>query len=276
MSQRLFKRRVAVTIGNASSSEAVRHDRLRVIFQVEKTSESNANTAKISVFNMSDRGRALAEKEKSFVLLEAGYGDRIEQLFYGDITRAYISHQGPDWVTTVECGEASNALRSVHIDKSYAPGTDLKQVVKDVAQGFVDQGKVVIGSLLGVKSQKSQSGLALSGPGQTILDDLAAKLGLEWSIQGNALQVLPRDKDLGLQAVLLSSATGLIGSPVRRELEGGQGVEFSALIQPQLLPGRLVRIESRHVTGLYKIRSVSFAGDTHGQPFYASGKAVAL
>jgi len=272
---RLWQRSVAITLANKETNEAVQFNGLRVIFQVEKTSESNANTAKISVFNLSARGRALAEKKKAVVILEVGYGGQLTQLFYGDITRAYISRQGPDWVTTVECGDGSEALRSVHIDKSYAPGTDLKQVIKDVAQSFVDQGKVVMGSLLGIQSEKTQTGLSLSGGSQKHLDDLAARQGLEWSIQDNTLQMMPKDGDSGLEAVLLTPQTGLIGSPIKREVAGGLGVEFKALIQPKLVPGRMVRIGSREVDGVYKLQAVTFAGDTHGQAFYAQGKAVA-
>lgn len=274
--ERLWNRYVAVTLGSKETAEAVKFTGLRVIFQVEKNLESNPNTAKISVYNLSAQARALAEKEKAVVILDVGYGENIEQLFYGDITRAYISRQGPDRVTTIECGDGSNALRSVHIDMSYAPGTDLKQVIKDVAQSFVDQGKVVMGSLLGIESEKAQTGIALSGSSKRIMDNLTTKQGLEWSIQDNTLQILPTDEDSGLQAVLLTPETGLIGSPVKREIQDGPGIEFKALIQPRLVPGRLVKITSREVDGLYKLRSVSFAGDTHGQAFYAGGKAVQI
>jgi hypothetical protein len=272
----LWDRYAALTLGSKDSGQAARFEALKVVFQVEKTSESNANTAKISIFNMSDEGRALAEAAKAFVLLEAGYRDNFGQLFIGDITRAYISRQGPDWVTTVECGDGAEALRSTHIDKSYAPDTDYQDIIKDVAQSFVDQGKVVIGSLLGLKSEKSQTGLSVSGNSKAVLDDLAQKQGLEWSIQDESVQILPKDKDSGRQAVLLTPQTGLIGSPIRREVEGGAGVEFTALIQVALSPGRLVQIESRQVSGIFKLRQVSFAGDTHGQSWYANGKAVAL
>ena len=274
--ERLWQRNIAVTYGSKETGEAVRFTGLRVIFQVEKNSESTANTAKISVFNLGARGRALAEKKKAVVLLQVGYGEQLAQLFYGDITRAYISRQGPDWVTTVECGDGSDALRSVHIDKSYAPGVDLKQVMRDVIQSFVDEGKVVVGSLLGLKSEKAQTGIAISGSSKEVLDDLAAKQNLEWSIQDNTLQVLPVDKDSGLSAVLLTPETGLIGSPVKREIDGGIGIEFKALIQPQLVPGRLVKVKSREIDGVYKLRAVAFAGDSHGQAFYANAKAVAL
>ena len=271
-----FDRYAAVTLGGRSSGRAVRYEGLRVVFQVEKSSESNANTAKVSVFNLSVEGRALAEEEKAFLLLEAGYRGRFGQLFVGDITRAYISRQGPDWVTTVECGDGSRALRSTHIDKSYAPGTDYADIFKDVVRSFVDQGKVGIGSMLGVKSEKAQTGLSLSGNSKAVLDDLTEKQGLEWSIQDETVQVLPKNAHIGRQAVLLTPDTGLIGSPIRREVDGGAGVEFRTLLIPALLPGRMTKIESRQINGFFKLRQVNFSGDTHGQSWYADGKAVAL
>lgn len=273
----LFDRYAAVTLGNKETGQGKKYEGLRVIFQVEKNSESNANTAKVSIYNLSEAGSALAEDEHATVLLEVGYDTRIEQLFQGDVSRAYISRQGADWVTTVECGDGADALRSTHIDKSYAPGVNYNDVINDVVQSFVDQGKVVIGSLLGVKSEKAQTGIAVSGSSKAVLDDLAARQGLEWYIEGNALYMLEHGADAGLQAVSLTSETGLIGSPIRREVDGGMGVEFKSLILPQLVPGRLIRIESRRIDGaFYKLRSVGFAGDTHGNAWYATGKAVAL
>jgi hypothetical protein len=271
-----WDRYAAVTLGGKDSGRAEKFEELRIIFQVEKTSESNANTAKISVYNLSSKGRALVEEKKAFVLLEAGYRNSFAQLFIGDITRAYITRQGPDWVTTAECGDGALALRSTHVDKSYAPGTDYMDIIKDVAQSFVDQGRVVIGSLLGVKSEKTQSGLSVSGSSQKVLDELTGKQDLEWFIQDNTLQMMPKDSGSGLEAVLLTPQTGLIGTPIKREVDGGAGVEFKALLQPELVPGRMVKIESRQVNGFFKLRQVAFAGDTHGQPWYAGAKAVAL
>lgn len=272
----LWGRYAAVTLGNRVSGRAIKYDRLKIVFQVDKTSESNANTAKISIYNLSAEGRARAEEEKAFVLLEAGYETGFGQIFAGDVTRAYISRQGADWVVTVECGDGAEALRSAHVDKSYAPGTDYQNIIRDVAQSLVDQGKIVIGSILGTRSEKTQTGLSVSGQSQAVLDDLTKKQGLEWSIQDETLQILPRDKDIGRTAVLLTPDTGLIGSPIRREVEGGAGVEFKALLVPDIFPGRLVRIESRQLDGLFKVRKAAYSGDTHGQNWYVSGTGVAL
>ncbi len=268
--QQLWRRNIALTLGVKDTDEAVKITDLRIIFQVEKNSESNPNTAKISVYNISPETRSIAEKEGAVALLEVGYQDNLEQLFYGDITKSYISRQGSDWVTTVECGDGDQALRSTHIDKSYAPGTDLKTVIADTVKSFKDQGQVIIGSLLGVKSEKAQNGLAATGSSKDILDKLAEKMGLEWSVQDNILQVVPKDSDLGDDAVLLTPETGLIGTPVIREKEG---IEFTALIQTtRFMPGRLVTIQSSLVNGSYKIKSVNFAGDSHGPAFYATGQ----
>ncbi|BBO74393.1 hypothetical protein DSCW_18100 [Desulfosarcina widdelii] len=280
MSDRLFERNSAVTLGSRKSGEALKITGLRTVFQIEKNSESFPNTAKITLYNLSKNSRAMVSKEDAFVMLEAGYGDRLETLYVGDVARAYVSRQGADWVTTIECGDGRNAIRRVHVDRSYAAGTDMKAIMQDVAKSFVEQGKVALGSMIGIESKKTERGDVLSEMSKDAMDRLTKNQGLEWSIQNNTLQVLPKNQALPAEAVLLTPATGLVGVPVLRDVnEGTAGIEFTALILPGIAPGRLVKIQcdqNQSVNGLYKLEAVDFVGDTHGQSWYAEGVAVTL
>jgi len=276
----LFGRNIAVTIGSRDTGQATKLSDLRAIFQVEKNAESFPNTAKISIYNLASSSRALVRAVDPFIMLEVGYKDRLSILYVGDVARAYISRQGPDWVTTAECGDGRNAIRRVHVDRSYAAGIDYKTIITDVARSLVDEGKVVLGSMLGIESKKASRGDVISGMGKDEMDRLTENQGLEWSIQNNTLQVVPKDTALPDAAVLLSPKTGLVGVPVLRDTSDGKsGVEFRALIIPGIAPGRLVQIaceQNQTVNGRYKIESVSFSGDTHGQAWYANGVAVAI
>ncbi len=280
MSRVLFDRSVAVTIGSRKTGDAKKFIGLRTIFQVEKTSESFPNTAKISIYNLAESSRALVRATDPFVMLEVGYGGDLSILYVGDISRAYISRQGPDWVTTAECGDGLNAIRRVSVDKSYAAGTDYKTIIRDVAKTLVDEGKVALGSLLGIESKIARRGDVVSGASKDELDRLTENQGLEWSIQNNTLQVNPKDQALADDAILLTPETGLVDVPVLRDTKYEKtGVEFQCLIVPKIAPGRLVRIrceQNKTVNGFYKVESVNFSGDTHGQAWNANGTAVAI
>jgi hypothetical protein len=109
------------------------------------------------------------------------------------------------------------------------------------------------------------TGLVLSGGSKDILDSLTKTVGLEWSIQDGELQFLEGGKGTLETAFDVSPGTGLVGSPgkVKSSTPTGPqgGIEFSMLLQPKLRPGRLVKISSVGVSGVYRATKISHEGD---------------
>ena len=60
---------------------------------------------------------------------------------------------------------------------------------------------------------------------------------------------------------LISAASGLIGTPQ----VGEQGfVTLTSQIQPNLTPGYSFRLESRLITGFYRVEKATYRGDSWG------------
>jgi len=288
----LWNRSAAVSFGpRGKKNEGVKISGLRISFEVTKTSESTPNTAKISIYNLSPAHRALLETEEDLgVILEAGYGGNLEELFAGDIRRAVtqqqtvvnkpesltviIVNQGPDRVTTIEAASGQIAVDTVNFDKSYAAGQSTISILSDVIKSL---GSVDIQDALNflksgsVTDKIAQAGMALSGMATRHIDKLVDVLDLEWSIQDNSLQILPKGKQTMEEAVLLTPETGLIGSPVWKK----GGIEFTALINPKVRPGRAVAItiEEKQYTGFFRVWRADFSGDTHEQNWYVKAEA---
>ena len=262
----LWRRKASVTFG-VKGEEGIKVTDLRIAFDIEKTSESNANTAKVTIYNLNENNRDLLKnKENLFIILDVGYlnGD-IDQLLIADISRSSTKRQGSDFITVIECEDGGQALTEARVDKSYAPGTNLKSVTSDVVNSFVDAGQVAIGTLSRVKDEIAQNGITVSGVSKVIMDDLVEKQDLEWSIQDNEVQVMEPLQDTGEEIVFLTPDTGLIGSPILRE----KGIEFKALIQStKIRPGRAVNLESRQFKGLYRVNKARYQGDTHDKTWY--------
>ncbi len=53
----------------------------------------------------------------------------------------------------------------------------------------------------------------------------------------------------------------LIESPTKLP-EGG--IQFKGMLDPSIRVGCVVKVESRRITGFYKVASVSFQGDNYG------------
>jgi len=235
---------------------------LRVSFSVAKTSESNSNVARISVYNLNPDSRALMETQPLSVILEVGYrqieaNEFLEILAVGDVKRGKVKHerQGADWVTTLEIGDGEIALQEKIYNKAFEPGASLRKIMSDVAGSF---GKPVA-KIIGLEDKTYNSSQTFSGSSKDVLDNLTKEAGLEWSIQDDEVQILKPDGNTTDEVIVLNSATGLLNSPVKRE----QGVEFKALINPSIRPGRRVKIESRDLEGVYRVRKATFNGDTH-------------
>ena len=274
----LWDRSAAVTLG-PKIGQRTKINNLRIAFEIEKTSENNANTAKISIYNMSQKTwNDFITATDRVILLEAGYGNNLDTLFYGDVPQkakcSYL-YSGTDTIAMIEPGDGLLSLIDGKLEKSYEENFSIKLIIKDVLKSFQDAGGVVIEKALeyiksgNVPDKKAQAGFVASGSAKTIMDKFMSSLGLEWSIQDNEVQIIPINGNTEEEVIFLTPQTGLIGSPIKRE----EGLEFTALIQTKIKPGQLVLIESRDINGTYRVRKAKFIGDTHDQPWYVTAEA---
>jgi len=266
----LFDRYCGLTIGRPGR-EGTLFENLRITFQIVKTSDSNSNTAKISIYNLNDNSIGLIEEENQEAILEAGYngtrapiqGNVFEEKLIGIVAKGDIKNvttvkQGVDRITTFETGDGEDALTNATLDKSYPPGISTAQIVDEVKNTL----GVVKGTIKGVIDQVFNNGLSVSGKAKDTMDEITEKMGAEWSIQDGELQVLPRDGSTNEEAIFLTPDTGLIGAPTRKVGKDKKAaVEFMSLLNPKMRPGRRVKIESFSLSGVFTIRKVTMTGD---------------
>lgn len=270
----IFNRSAELIIGQPGQ-EGRDFSGLRIQFQIEKTSESNSNTSRITIFNLNRENRAFVEQENLDAFLSAGYTPQgqeslVEAIFQGDIKKGKVENKlsGSDWQTTFEVGDGERALVETKFNKSFAKGANLEAVIGEVAESF----EKPISTIKGIKNKVFKNGLTLSGSSKDIMDQLSAEAEVEFSIQDDEVVVLPANEDDGEESQFISRDTGLIGSPIKRE----KGIEFVSALNPKLRPGRKVRIESKFINGDFRIRKVVHDGDTHEGPWQSKCEAVNL
>lgn len=240
----------------------------RIKFKIIKTSDSKPNKSNVQIYNLSKESRTLAEKKGLVFLLSAGYETTQETLFSGDVARIITELDGPDYVTTFEAGDGEKAFQTARLEKSFQEGADVKDVFSEIISSL---GKT-IKDITSIKSQKLNNGIALTGLSRTHMDELTKRYGLEWSIQDGGIQVLEKNKSTKEVAIVLNSNSGLVGVPKKKE-DGS--IDLVSLLQPQIKPGRTIRVESRFVNGDFVCRKVTHTGDTHGQDWYSQIEAIA-
>lgn len=252
----------------------------RIAFDVEKTSGSESNKAKITLWNMSATTRAQLEKDDLFITLKAGYATHVGIIFAGYITRTETVKQGADILTYLHCADGIKDIQEARISKTWKAGTPKGVVLTDILKTFkrCAFGDVQSLSLTDVLT----SDFSVSGLSAKVMKEFEREYPFEFSIQDNSIQLLDYNIP-STKAVVLTPKTGLIGSPAKVTLEGDKrtkeqkdGVRFQALLIPALEIGAQAAITSDNVTGSYKLRQVNYSGDTHGQNWYADCEGVSL
>jgi hypothetical protein len=253
---------------------------LRFTFKIEKTAEPSPNKASIEIYNLNEDSIKLLQTKGCQIILEAGYGGILskdppisETIFKGDVIKCKTDKHGPDYVTLIENGDGIAAYQTSNFQGSFAPGTGVAGIVDSVINSFTGLAK---GEVSGVDGEVL-NGATFSGASRDIMDQISGKTNTEWSVQDGLVLMLPINSATSEPAVLLQSVgvdsngdpinTGLIGSPTRSGFSNSKekkysGIEFTALLQPGLKPGRRVRIDAKFVKGDFIIRKVTHIGDT--------------
>lgn len=270
MANLLYDRKIELTIGKRGQQGFLYRD-LRVSFKVEKTLESAPNKGEVKVYNLTKDNRSKAEQTGNVLVLRAGYGSELETIFTGDVAKAKTELDGVDYVTAFELGDGEQFFKTSKVDLSFAKGIDLKEAITSV----FSQVGAVIGDITGLKNEKLQSPLVLSGNVRKHLDDIADRQGFEWSIQDDKVQIIGKGKSTLEEAVLISPSTGLIGIPKNRVGKDNtdQGIEFDCLLNGKIKAGRRIVMSSKLFQGTYRIEKVTFIGDNFGKEFYCRCEA---
>lgn len=264
------KIRVESTSGSAA---------LRIAFDVQrkhKVASAEPNTVKVQIWNMNEAHRSALEALEDGVelRLEVGYQKKIGQIFFGTLSRVSSQHTGKDWITEITGGDGKIKLRAATINRSFAAGAPLI----DVVTAFVDALELKKGSLDLTATELGQRALShgttFSGPVAEEMSAFCRSEGFVWSIQDGEFTLSRLDEPVpDTRGPRIAPDTGLIGAP---RIDSKGRVIGVALIQPDLVPGVPFRLESSRVTGDFVAEVTKHSGDSIGKEWFVefAGKAI--
>lgn len=269
-----FRRLVRVTVGTLRVSSP-----LHITFDVER-SLAGRGKAKVEIANLTRSHQAEIEAAAGEQLIvEAGYEDErgLEMIFSGRVARSRHGSSGPtrgtrgdglDSVTFVEGTDGGIEMRERRVSASFAAGVQVATVVRRCAAALGLAEGNLEDALAGAGAPTLPGGTVLTGSASGELTRILGSFGLRWTSQLGALQVLAPGAALSVEAVRLTPSTGLVG-----EAEpGARGrCRVTALLTPDLAPGRPVLLESRRATGRYLVRTARYEGSSTDGPFYVHG-----
>lgn len=228
---------------------------LRVAFSVSRGISGSPNTFEIKLWNLSANHRNSVGKELDGIVLAAGYfppegGDNVGIIAKGRVRDVQHERDGPDIITTLSCGDGDKGYRKATISKTIPKGTSIPDVVEEIYKEFqkqgIDRGEWKFPD--NIRTLKRP--YSMCGGCARELNTLGRGNKFYWSIQNEVMEIIPSDGHLPGQ-VLISPTTGMVGTPTITD----NGVKVKALLNPEIRPNRLVKVES-------EVLQMNGAGDT--------------
>lgn len=283
----LYDRRAAVIVNDLRfeadrNVEGSRVRGFRILFRVNRSIDSKANTAEAQIANLSADSQGRIQIRRPQFSIEAGYRETSAVLFQGEAVEIQTVKQPTGFLTTIKAADGYSATRQ-RVNEALPPGATVAQAIEAVAKSIgVSADRALARARAGDFDGaigRFLNGITLSGRTRDEMDKLAKSAGFQWSIQnGELLMQLPNE---GSQesAVLLSPSTGLIGSPERvidEKRKSAVIIRARSLLQPKIRPGRLIEVESSQISGVFKTEKVSHSGDSAGGEYQSEIEAIEL
>ena len=167
-----------------------------------------------------------------------------------------------------------------------APGRTVKDVAEDIRKAIPGVSRSVFnGTNL---SNPIIYGYPLQGTPKDMLNELSEKYSLDWQIDDGVLYL--HDNDRGnserfQDAYVISKYTGLIENAYRasgdsrrskKDKVKKQSIQFKMLLNPDIVPGDIVKLEDVLFNGYYKVEDMRFSGDWRGQAWYVELRCSAI
>jgi hypothetical protein len=285
MSDEIFLRRYRLKVGRDTGSRIYEMradgDGLRIGFQVTHFAGGAFSVAEITIYNVSGfASRQMlgdgVTKKYEFITLEAGYENLFGAVFVGQITNVQrvMEDGGATRGIRFFCKSAAKQRDENMINLTLSPETDPVQIIEECGLPFGAEIQF-FGDFSELK--RRSRGTVLQGSPTSCMNELAETFAFDWMVEGEALKIIKRGFAMPNQVYVISSGTGMIGSPVVSDTE--VGVRYR--LNPKLKLGDTIKLESMAPRfefsgaffydiprtigeGYYKVNSLVFAGDSHG------------
>ncbi len=245
---KLWDRQARLIIGN----KMYKSDDIDIEFNVPFSTEKEPDMSEISIFNLSPESISAIKKGTTVVLM-AGYKDDIGMLCSGQVGKFSTTIENVDKKTTIKVASAIIPWQQEKIHKTYAENTTSRDIMTDLISIF----GVSIGEMTLVKNVTYAKGRTVSGRLQDVIKSIARETESKFYIDKDRAYVRPYDK--GTQTgFLLSSETGLLGSPEKMEISEGdkkskQGWKVKCLLNHNIAVDSIITLESKTISGIFRV-----------------------
>lgn len=275
-------------------------DPIRCTFSMKKTMLRNSSSGSITLWNLTPELEAQIISDGVELVLEAGYEGSTSIIFAGTIVQPIRGKEnGTDYFLKLICLDGDSyynlafskgTIESNQTKRELAKQTLRASNYKDLSTSVsvTDLEDIPDISTVDMSSPRSERPKVVFGRTSKIIDELA-RMGNSMSYMDNGeLKFFTVDTEVDRSnAWEINSSTGMIGCPEQSSYQ----VIVRTLLNPKIrikdfihLDNKSIRVEELDVigslafylepTGYYQVIEISYSGDTRGNDWYSTIKAI--
>lgn len=217
-------------------------------FTVKQLGIQTPNCADIRVYNLSADTALAIKKQFTKVTIQGGYDSNFGVIFTGNIKQAIIGRESQtDTFLDLNCGDGDLAYNFAVVNQTIAAGSSQADQTTQVMNSMNALGvKLAPNQTQALKTFKLPRGKTLWGGSKDYLRTISKQNGQTWSIQNSLVAFVPQNAYAPGETVILTSKTGIIGTPQQTNY----GVNVVCLMNPLIHPRRTIKIDNASVAQL--------------------------
>ena len=265
----LYQHSVIIKTGDVT----IDNQDLDVEFEIPFDDDTEADEAEIIVYNLSDLTIQNIKKDAQ-ISVTAGYGTDTGAIFSGVISKVKAYYSGEDRVTEIYAIDQASLQERELKSISYAKGTTASKILRDL----VSQVGLPVAVFSPKRDHTYKDKSTVDGGLMENIRKYAKVCGVSAYICKGQIYVRHILDGDGLDFTL-SSDTGLLSLSEFEEEQTAEdfkdtvtGYEMTMLLQHRITTASLIHVQSRNVTGTYRVREGSHTYD--GTDFLTKVKAI--
>jgi hypothetical protein len=279
-----FGRAASVVVANAAG-QGIDLSQLHFTFSVTHETMQTPQLARVTIYNLSDATANQIQNEGTQLQVIAGYQGNAGLIFSGQICQRRKGRESPtDTYLDIYAQHSDQAYNQATVNTTLAAGWNYAQLHQTIAAAFSPFG-VTAPAPPQMAPQVFPRGKVLYGAARDHARRLATSNGLTWTIVDGQYVMTSLSGSTGQTAIVLNSATGLLGIP-EQTIDGIRG---RCLLNPAIKVNSMVQINNKDINpavlnfdytainflpsiatdGVYRVLFVDHSGDSRGNAWYS-------